>query len=101
MINHCEIYNRSSSQYPPGPLFLRKRYDERGITGNGLYLYAEGASGPCIGLYQRKNSKYPWKVYVGPFRKKGQKDEHSFKSFRNAVKLFRSLGRQALKGKIL
>lgn len=91
MIHHLEIYKKSYSEYPSKAFFIRRRND-----GNGLYLYAEGGDGPCISIYQRGNDGYPWKVYMGPFCEHGQKDERSFKSFKNAVKLFRSLGRQFL-----
>lgn len=91
MIKHIEDLSKYKMGYPSGSFFIRRRYNV-----NGLYLYAEGACGPCISIYKRKNGKYPWKVYVGPFLQKGQKDERSFKNFKNAVKLFRSLGRQFL-----
>lgn len=99
MINHYEKFNMLNSEYSPGPFFIRRRHGAEGVLINGLYLYAEGASGPCIGLYQSKNEKYPWKVYLGPFQESGKKDERSFKSFRSAVRFFRSLGRRALQNK--
>ncbi len=97
MIKHCKEYYISAKKYPPGPFFIRRRDDVKGVKINGLYLYPEGIKGFSIGLIERKNEKYPWKVYMGPFGISGRNDQRNFKSFRNAVKLFRSLGRQAFK----
>lgn len=96
MIRHFEKHHRDASKYPEGASFFRTRRDERGLNGDGLYLHVGEASGPCIALVERKLKARPWRVDLGPFRERGQKDERYFKNFKSAVKLFRKLGRKAL-----
>lgn len=97
MIGHFEQHHREASKYPEGAMFFRRRYDvDRGVLGNGLYLYADGASGHCIALVEYRREKRPWRVYLGPFQENGQKDERCFKNFKSAVSFFRELGRKAL-----